>query len=498
MFRKIFKISLLISIFGLISKGLGLYREHLLSKTFGGISENTNLLDSYYIAFRIPDFLYNIILLGVGIAVLVPLYIKLQNKKDELNETFWTINIFASLTISILCIIIYFLLPYILPLIFFSYNPQIINEAINLSKIMILSPIFFTLSSLIGAYLQSYHIYIYSYLSPVIYNIGIIFGIIYLYPKFGTLGLAYGVILGSLFHFLIQTPLFLKIKIPQFKLGKLGFSNFKYCLKQTIPRGLTLATSQLNLFIDSILSGFLISGSLSLYMWTQNIFYLPLGFISISLSIPALTHFSEIYHSGNINILKNTFSKIITHLFVISIFLSIWLIFTKEDIINILFDYGKFSNSKDTNLNLMSTSLLILGLSLPFHSLIPIFTRFSHAKEDMITPLKSTLISVIINFAINYYLIIFKGFNITGLAIGFGTSGIIQCLYFIFIYKKYLNLPNLKEIFSYLILFTANIFILKSIYTLTITSLFSLGLSTLLLGIFSSIYLFYHKRFKPI
>src|SRR3989338_2909256 len=275
MLKAIFKVSMLIGLASLASRLLGLYREHLLSKIFGGIAADTNILDSYYIAFRIPDFVYNIMLLGVGTAILVPLYTHIKDRRDELDETFWTINTGVFGFVLILCMIAYLTMPWLVENIFFSHRPEITETATILSRIMLLSPILFSISTLIGSYLQSFRIYIFSQLSPVLYNLGIIIGILYLYPRYGINGLGYGVALGAALHLVIQLPWLLN-KIPRFQIGKIGYRNLIYCIRQTILRGFTLASNQLNLVIDSIISGFLPSGSLSLYNWTQNIYYLPI------------------------------------------------------------------------------------------------------------------------------------------------------------------------------------------------------------------------------
>lgn len=495
MIRNLFKVSIWISLASLISRGLGLYREHLLSKIFGGISDNLNVLDSYYIAFRIPDFIYNIILLGVGTAVLVPLYTHIKKNSDELSETFWTINIVVSAFILTLSILAYIFMPQLLTFIFFSHDPRIIQISVQLSRIMIISPIFFTVSTLIGSFLQSHRIYIFSQFSPILYNIGIVLGITYLFPIYGVSGLAYGVALGAILHAGIQIP-WLFGRLPKIKFGNLGLTNLTYCFKQTAIRGLTLASGQLNLFIDSILTGFLASGSLSLYNWTQNVYYLPIGIVPISLSIPALTYFSEFERDNDEKSLRNGLSRISIMIFGLGVFASIFMYFESTNISSILFNYGNFAINEGINLGTMTGALQVLSLSLPFQFGIPIFIRFSYARKNMKIPLYGGLIAILTNTIIGLYLVIIAKLGILGLAIALSISSIVQYIYYALNFHKYIDgsRHGIQKIiiFGLILLFiiSTNHIIFENIYI-------QLSISTVITSIFYIMYLKPKKLLRP-
>lgn len=110
--------TLLLAISALLSRVLGLVRDHLLAKTFGATA-GTGIydLDVYYAAFRIPDLIYNLLVLGVVSAAFIPIFT--QYNKDEKAESAWK---FASsmlhlMFIAILLIsgLIYLLAPHIVP-----------------------------------------------------------------------------------------------------------------------------------------------------------------------------------------------------------------------------------------------------------------------------------------------------------------------------------------------------------------------------------------------
>ena len=84
------------------------------------------------------------------------------------------------------------------------FTPAFQAKAVVLSQIMLLSPILLGLSNLFGTITQLFQRFFIFSISPIFYNLGIIFGAVVLYPIFGIYGLAYGVILGAFMHFFIQ------------------------------------------------------------------------------------------------------------------------------------------------------------------------------------------------------------------------------------------------------------------------------------------------------
>ena len=222
-FRGVNEAALLLGSFALLSQILGLVRDRMLAYIVGP----GPILDVYYASFRIPDFLYISIASLASVTVLMPFLIERINNKDDnlkkakmfMNNVFSAYMLFMVVASLILVIIMPFIVNYIVP----GFSEYQMNLLITTSRIMLLSPIFIGLSNLIGTVTQLYRNFLIFSLSPVFYNIGILLGVIFLYPKLGIYGLAYGVILGALMHFLIQVPVVIKHNfLPKFifKIGR--------------------------------------------------------------------------------------------------------------------------------------------------------------------------------------------------------------------------------------------------------------------------------------
>jgi putative peptidoglycan lipid II flippase len=203
-FRGVNEAALLLGGFAFLSQILGLIRDRTLAHIVGA----GPMLDIYYAAFRIPDFLYLSIASLASITVLMPFLMDKINNDNNATlkaKTFMN-NVFSAYIIFmvVISIIIAILMPKIVHYMVPGFSDYQISLLITTSRIMLFSPILIGLSNLIGTVTQLFRNFLIFSLSPVLYNIGILFGVIFIYPKLGIYGLGVGVVVGALIHFLIH------------------------------------------------------------------------------------------------------------------------------------------------------------------------------------------------------------------------------------------------------------------------------------------------------
>ena len=175
----------ILALSALISRVLGVVRDWLLAKTFGAGPE----LDVYFAAFRIPDLVYNILIAGGVIVAFLPLfseYFSKGNKEDAWRFTNNTLNIFLFFLIF-LCLILFIFASPLIKLITPGFDPEQLQKTIFLTRLMFLSPIFLGLSSIFSGILQYFNRFLIYGLCPILYNLGIIFGVLFLAPPLGVL-----------------------------------------------------------------------------------------------------------------------------------------------------------------------------------------------------------------------------------------------------------------------------------------------------------------------
>src|SRR3989338_2734080 len=179
----------------ILSSLLGLLRDRLFAHTFGAGVE----LDIYYAAFRIPDILFVATGALVSVYVLIP---ELARRSSAEQKNYIdTILVGFSILSSLLAVIAAILAPSLLQMLF----PQLtlsghLPALVGLTRILLLQPILLGFSNILAAITQSRRRYALYAVSPLLYNLGIIGGILLLYPLIGMPGLAWGVVAGAALH----------------------------------------------------------------------------------------------------------------------------------------------------------------------------------------------------------------------------------------------------------------------------------------------------------
>ncbi|MCK4919112.1 MAG: murein biosynthesis integral membrane protein MurJ [Candidatus Pacebacteria bacterium] len=401
------------------SKILGLVRDRILAGSFGLGNE----LDIYFASFRVPDLIFNIVVLGAISAGFIPVFAKLISQKKE-KEAFKTANAVLNLvmiTLLFLCLLGIIFAPTIVALLTPGFTPEKKIITTELTRIMFLSPVFLLLSSITGGILQSYkRFFIYS-LSPIMYNFGIIIGALYFAPIWGIRGLAWGVVLGSFLHFIVQLPIVRKLGFNYQFILSLKDSGARKIIKMMLPRTLTLVTVQLNLIVITIIASTLSEGSLSAFNFANNLQSFPLGLFAISFAVASFPTLSALSEN------KKEFAKSLTTttkqilFFIIPV--SILLLVLRAQIVRTIFGTGEIGWEETT---MLLDAVAFFSISLFAQSIIPLFSRAFWALHDAKTPFLTSLFSVIINIILAFYLSVQYG--IIGLVGAFSISAIINAL----------------------------------------------------------------------
>ena len=268
--------ALLLGAASLASRFLGVLRDRVLAGEFGA----GDTLDVYYAAFRIPDLVFNLLILGALSAGFIPIFTAAlcgaREKNEEPKEAWGIVNSAMNImgvALVVLCGLFIILAPWIVPLITPGFGPEKMATTITMTQIMMLSPIFLGLSNILGSVLQSFkRFFIYS-LAPIFYNIGIIVGALFFTKWWGIYGLAGGVVLGAVAHMLIQAPAAWQLGYRYRWIFDLANKKIRAIGKMMIPRTLGLAVSQINLVVMTIIASTLIPGSLAIFNLANNLIF---------------------------------------------------------------------------------------------------------------------------------------------------------------------------------------------------------------------------------
>lgn len=406
------------------SRFIGIIRDRVLAHNFGA----GDVLDAYYTAFKIPDLIYILLVSGALSVGLIPIFTKVFHKNENDKTEAW--NLISNITnisgiiITILSLILIIFTPKLIPFIAPGFTGEKLDLTIIMTRIMFLSPLFLGMSAIVGGVLQSLkNFFIYS-LSPIFYNIGIIFGAIFLVPIIGNIGLAWGVIIGSILHLVVQLPTFFKTGFHYSKILNFKDKNIIQIAKLMVPRIMALSALQINLIITTAIASTLTAGSVTIFNYANNLQSFPVGIVGISFAVAAFPALSLLAsQKNNEDFIKNLSSTVRQILFFI-IPLTIIFLLLRAQIVRVVLGTGEFDWSATIN---TADSLAYFSIGLFAQSLLSLLVRAYYALEDTKTPFFISVVAVILNITLN--LLFTKtslNMGVAGLALAYSLAGIFN------------------------------------------------------------------------
>ncbi len=387
----------LLGFFAFLSQVLALVRDRLLAYFFGA----SHTLDLYYASFRIPDFLFASIASVVSISVLIPFLMEKLDASEEEGKKFIddVFSIFF-LFIGVVSAVVFFLIPFLVSRFFPGFVGSDQTELISLTRIMLLSPILLGFSNFFASITQVYKRFFIYALSPLLYNIGIIVGIVFLYPLFGMRGLVYGVIIGAIFHGGIQIPFLLERGLfPKFKTS-VNFSSLRRIALLSLPRTVTASSNEIAESFLIAFASIMSAGSISIFNFSFNLQSVPLSIVGVSYALAAFPALTRHYSNGNRAEFLAQMMASAKHIVFLCTPVALFFITLRAQIVRVLLGSGHF-NWTDTRLTAAALALFIISI-VP-QSLMPLFVRSYYARGKTRAPL-------IINFISASFLVTFAYF----------------------------------------------------------------------------------------
>lgn len=412
--------TLIIASFTLLSRITGFGRDILLASQLG-LSVDS---DIYFTAFRIPDLVYNLLILGTLSVAFIPVFSEyyLKDKPRAFVIASSILNI-SALGMIIVCLAIFAFTEPLTKLIAPGFSPEQIEKTVLITRIMMLSPIIFTVSNVMSSVLISMKKFLIVNIAPLLYNVGIIIGILFLFPTYGLAGLAYGVILGALMHVGIQIPEAIRNGFR----WKLRFDYKDKAVQKIgalfLPRIVGLDSSYINLIVVSIIGSTLATGSITAFNYANNIQAVALGIFALSSAVAVFPFLSESYAKGDTKGFISTLQHTIIRVLYFIVPISILLLLLRAHVVRLLLGYG----SCDWNCTITTFNTLgVLALGLVAQSLIPLFARAFYSRQNTKTPVAISLVSMLVNVTSSYLLA--QGLGVIGIALGFVIGSTVQCI----------------------------------------------------------------------
>ena len=374
--------AILLGVFSLVSQLLGLVRDRMLAHTIGPSAT----LDIYYAAFRVPDLIYLSIASLASITVLMPFLIeRLDGSGKEAARTFFNDVLSGFLFLLVIVSVgAFFLMPKIAHYIAPGFSPEDITKLVAVSRIMLISPICMGLSNMLGTITQLLRKFFVFSLSPIFYNVGLIIGIVWLYPRFGVYGLAWGVALGALLHLCIQLPTLFSAGFAPKLSRRLERSTLRQVVTLSLPRTLGLSMNSISLLVIVALGSTLGAGAISIFNFSLNLETVPVGIIGISYAVASFPLLAETFARGQKEKWEECILSAIRQIIFWSLPLTALFIVLRAQIVRVTLGSGAFSWA-DTRLTAAAFALFAVGLIA--QNMILVSVRAFYSAHNTKTPL---------------------------------------------------------------------------------------------------------------
>ena len=424
-----------------ISNLVGLLRQMLVANAFGTQAG----MEAFNAANRVSETLFNLVAGGALSSAFIPVFTGFLTRKDSPGA--WrlasSIANLVLLVLIVLCLIAAIFAPWIVRNILapgFASDPPKEALTIDLMRLMLPAAILFGLSGLVIAILNSHQVFFIPALMPAMYQLGMIFGVLFLSPSMGIYGLGWGVLIGSALYLGLQIPSLLRLHGKYFpKLG-LGNPAVHEVVLLMLPRLLGVAVVQLNFWVNTWLASSMVEGSVTGIVFAFALMLMPQAAIAQSIAIAAMPTFSAQVALGKLGEMRNSLAASLRGVLLLSIPATVGLILLRYPLIEMLYQRGQF-DARSTQL--VAWGLLWFVVGLVSHSVVEIMSRAFYALHDTRTPvlvgIGAMSLNVVFSFAFSALFIQWNWLALGGLALANSLATTLEMVGLLVLMRRKLN-----------------------------------------------------------
>ena len=430
----------IISLLYFVSAILGLFKSRILVSYFGASPE----LSIFFIADRIPSAIYSTIFLGSLSTVFIPIFIKV-NKEDNEKSFAYASNLFNLVLVFFLVISlgIYLFSKEILFLLTFGkLTLSELDTASSLLNIMLIGQLILIFSSFLTSILNAKRNFLIPSFAPVIFNLIFIISIPVLFPFMGIYAAAWGMVIASVFHLLIQVPSFIAHKFHWKLIFNLKDRNVTQSFKLSLSSFMATVVFQVILLLENSISLLISSASVIYFKFADQLRYFPVHLFGASISVAALPILSAEYED-DLEKFKNTVKTSLLQIIYLSVPITVLLIVLKIPVVRIVYGAEKFS-WEDTVMTALC--LAVFSFSILSQSCNIFLSKCFYALKNTSVPLIGSLLTLFITALFPLYFIN-KGYEVWIVVLGFVIGTYFNLVYFLLKFKKILKYFSLLEIF---------------------------------------------------
>jgi putative peptidoglycan lipid II flippase len=391
-----------VSFFTMLSRFMGLARDIIFARVIGAEA----LADVFFVAFKIPNFFRRLFAEGAFSQAFVPVLGEYREKgsqaalKELANRVFGTLG----LSLMMLTLVVVIAAPMFAALFapkWYLSDPFKFTATAEMLRITFPYLLFISMTGVAGAILNSYDRFAVPAFTPLLLNISMILAALVSAPWFDqpTYALAWGVFAAGVIQLTFQLPFLARIHMLPVPVVDWRHPGVKKILALMAPAIFGVSVSQINLLLDTILATFLPTGSVSWLYYSDRLSELPLGVFAVAIATVILPNLSRHHAASSSEAYSQTLDWALRMVLMIAMPAAAALILLAEPILATLFLYGDVMTPRD--MTMATYSLRAYSLGLVAFMLIKVLAPGFFARQDMRTPVRIGVISMVANMFLN-------------------------------------------------------------------------------------------------
>jgi putative peptidoglycan lipid II flippase len=380
--------------FTFLSQLVALARDRLIA----GVVGPSAALDTFYAAFRLPDLVFVLTTSLVSSAVLMPRVVERLEDRPELRRFLnGAASFFALVSVAVAGLA-------------FAFAPQLsawlapglaetgrAAELALYARLLLLSPILLGFSQIWGAVAQAYRKVALYALSPVVYNLGFVVGVGFLYPVLGVPGIVYGVLAGAALHALVTLPAALRAGGGYAPSAAIPWAEAWSLVRESLPRSAALAMGQLATLVLVAMASRMPAGSISVFQLASNLQSVPLALIGTSYSMAAFPILAALAAERKRAAFGRKLAEAARQIVFWSLPVIALFVVLRAQIVRVVLGAGGFGWDET---RLVAAVLAALVLACVAQGLILLFARASYAAGDTWRPFWANLAGALVTAAL--------------------------------------------------------------------------------------------------
>lgn len=423
--RRLAGAALLLSVSFALSRVLGLVRTQVIAYTFG----DTRPVEAYFAAFRIPDTIFTLVSGAALASAFVPAFAGLiqQEREDEAWTLAATILNTVFVVFAAVAAIAWVFSPLLMPAIVPHFTPSEKNLTVELTRIMLLQPIFLGVAAILTSVLQTYHRFTWTAIAPLVYNGAVIAAALIFGPAHGISVLAWGVVAGAVLYFVVQLPGARGVWEWR-RVMDWGQPAARDVLRLLAPRVVGLAAFQAMLLITLYLASSLPKGNVGAINYAWPLIQFPIGALGTAAATAIFPTLARLSTADDLAAVRRTLNRSLSLVLYLAVPSAVGLIVLRRPIINLLYYHGAWQPRATEQTSL---ALLFYALGLGPLAAIEVLPRVFYAMKDTATPVRIALVAVVLDAFLSVVLVhaLPPEYGVAGLALATAIASALQAVW---------------------------------------------------------------------